>query len=133
MQVSICWLSVHDFECLSPCFKQRAEVVGNIHGLDCPAGRWQEPLSSVFPDDGKNCYRGTRCLVIPDLLAAVTEHGAQCCALSLTENDSVIEAYWVVFLSCQPPAGAAVAAHSIMLSRRAAAVSAVDVVKIFVI
>ena len=133
MQVIICWLSVHNFECIAPRFEQHVEVIDNIHGLDYPAGRWQEPLSSVSPDSGGNRYRGTRCLVIPKLLVAAMEHVAQCCALSLADGYSTIAAYWVVFLSCRPPSGASVAAHSIMLSCRAVKVSAVDAVKIFVI
>ena len=59
--------------------------------------------------------------------------GAQCYALSLNDGDSVIAAYWAVFVSLRPPLSAAVAAHSVMLYHRSAAVSAVDVVKIFVI
>ena len=39
MQVGICWLSVHDVECLTPRFKHCVEVIGNSHSLDCPAGR----------------------------------------------------------------------------------------------
>ena len=72
-------------------------------------------------------------LLSPTFLAVVTAHGAQCCALSLTYDDSVIAAYWAVFLSCRSPVGTVVEDNSIMLSHRAATVSTVDVVKIFVI
>ena len=72
-------------------------------------------------------------LLSPNFLAAVTAHGAQCCDLSLAEVDSVIADYWAVFLYRQTPAGALVADHSVMLSRQASMVSAVNVVKIFVI
>ena len=133
MQVGICWMSVHDFECLTSSFEHRVEVMKNSHGLDCPVGRWQEPLSSVLSDGGGNRNRGIQCLVIPDLFSAVTTHDAQFCALSLNDSVIVIVAYWAVFLSHRPPADAAVAAHSVILSRRLATVSAVDVVKIFVI
>ena len=67
MQVSIYCMSVHDFECLTPRFEQHVEVVGNSHGLDCLFGQWQEPLSSVPLDGDRNRYRGTLCLVIPDV------------------------------------------------------------------
>ena len=133
MKVSICWLSVHDFECLAPLFEQRVEVIGNSHGLDCLARRWQDLLSSVSPAGDGNSYCGTLRLVIPDLLAAVTAHGDQGCSLSLDDGDSVITAYWAVFLSQQPPVGVAVPDNSVMLSLRAATVSAVDGVKTFVI
>ena len=72
-------------------------------------------------------------LLYPTFLAAVTAHGAQCCALSLENDDILIAAYWAIFLSYQPVAVVVVAAHSVMLYRRAGTVSAVDVVKIFVI
>ena len=60
-------------------------------------------------------------------------HGAQCCALSPNDGNSAVAAYWAVFLSHRTPAGTVVAAHTVMISCQAAAVAAVDVVKIFVI
>ena len=89
----------------------------------CTVGRYQEPLS----------WHTVTCYLLPLSGATVTTHGAQCCALSLIDGDSVIAAYWEVFLYHRPPAGAAVAAHSVMMSRQAAVVSTVDVVKVLVI
>ena len=123
MQVSICWFSLHDLECLTPRFEQRVEAIGNIHGLDCPARRWQGPLS----------FHTVPCYPRPLSGATVTVHGAQCCGISLNDGNSAVAAYWAVFLSRQPPEGAAVAAHTVMMSHRAAVVSVVDVVKFFVI
>ena len=54
-------------------------------------------------------------------------------SLSPNDSDSTVATYGAVFLSRQPPVGAEVAAHTIMLSCRAAAVAAVDLVKNFVI
>ena len=62
-----------------------------------------------------------------------SRHTANNVVLSPNNVDRAVVAYGEVFLSCRPPAGAAVAAHPIMLSCRAAEVAAVDVVKIFVI
>ena len=67
MQVGICWLSVNNFEYITPRFEQRVEVIGNIHGPLCPSGRLREPLLSVPADGGRNRYCGKRCLVVPDL------------------------------------------------------------------
>ena len=78
MQVDICWLSVKNFECLTLCFEQHVEVIGNIHSPDCPVGQWREPLLSVPSDGGRIRYCVTQCLVIPKLylerLARCTTH-----------------------------------------------------------
>ena len=60
-------------------------------------------------------------------------HSAQCCALSPNGSDRAVAAYRAVFLYRQPPAGAAVAADTVILSCRAVAVAVIDLVKILVI
>ena len=67
------------------------------------------------------------------VVATDTAHGAHGCDLSLNARDSAVAAYRAFFLSRRPPAGAVVADHYVMLSCSAAAVSTVDVVKIFII
>ena len=139
MQVGICWLSVNNFECLTPRFKQSVKFIKNSHGRDCPAGlsRWTVAGSSIVCPSRRwrvpLLWNTVPCDSQPLGGATVTAHGTQCYALFLNDGNSAVAAYREVFLFCQPPAGAVVAAHTVMLSRQAAEVAAVDVVNFFVI